>query len=124
MVAEVVAVLEVELVLAALLGRAGGDQPAGARVAQDRRAELLVDEDAGGSSFGTPLAQRRLQPVIDDLLAGGDGRGLLGVSGAVKPNSPFSKDARWSNGRMYSGLSYHVAISGSPSWIAPLPALA
>src|SRR2546425_975059 len=40
----VVAVLEVEFVLAALLRRRGGEKPPRPRVAEDRGAELLVDE--------------------------------------------------------------------------------
>src|SRR6185436_6172096 len=44
---ERVAVLEVELVLAALLRRRGGEKATLPRVSEDRGAELLVDEDAG-----------------------------------------------------------------------------
>jgi hypothetical protein len=42
-----VAVFELELLLAALLGGGAGDQAVRARVAQDRGAVLLVNEDAG-----------------------------------------------------------------------------
>src|SRR5207244_12119503 len=43
----VVAVLEVELVLAALLRRGGGEKGTRPRVAEDRGAELFVDEETG-----------------------------------------------------------------------------
>ena len=72
-----VAVFELELLLAALLGGGAGDQAVRARVAQDRGTELLVDQDARRLARRI-LGQRELQPVIDDLLAGGDPRRLLG----------------------------------------------
>src|SRR5439155_10907211 len=44
---KLVAVLEIELLLPALLDRGGGEIPLARGVAQDRGAELLVDEDTG-----------------------------------------------------------------------------
>jgi hypothetical protein len=52
---EVVAVLEVELVLPALLGGAGRDIAMLGRVAEDRGTELLVHEDAGPRLRDTTL---------------------------------------------------------------------
>ena len=59
---EVLAVLEVELVLAALLGRAGRDVAVLRRVAEDLGAELLVHEDAGLLLAGRPPARAALKP--------------------------------------------------------------
>ena len=59
---EVVAVFEVEFVLAALLGGAGGGETLGGGVAKDGDAELLVDEDAGlgfGDAGGDRLLESR-----------------------------------------------------------------
>ena len=75
MAREILAILEVELVLAALLGRTGGDDTLGRRIAQDRGAELLVDQDAG-LVLGHAAGQRRAEAVIDDLLGAGDFGGL------------------------------------------------
>src|SRR5207253_4323716 len=72
---EIFAVLKVELVLSALLCRTGGGNALGGRVAQDRGAELLVDQDAGLSG-GRAAGQRRPEAVIDDLLGAGDFGGL------------------------------------------------
>jgi hypothetical protein len=76
--AELLAVLEVELVLAALLGRASREIALLGRVAQDRGAELLVHEDAG-LLLVDAAGQRGLEAVVNHLLGGGDvGRLLRG----------------------------------------------
>src|SRR5437870_5452161 len=68
---EVGAVLEVELVLAALLGRAGGDVAVLGGVVEDGGAELLVHQDAG-LGLRHAAGDGRLEAVVDDLLGGGD----------------------------------------------------
>ena len=76
--AEVLAVLEVELVLARLLDRHREQQPVLFGLLGDarRRAELLVDEAAGGVRIHALL--RRLQePFEDQALRVGDLLGLL-----------------------------------------------
>ena len=61
MTGEVFAVLEIELVLAALLGGARRDIAVLCGVAQDGGAELLVDQDAG-FLLGNARAQASLKP--------------------------------------------------------------
>src|SRR5439155_10352743 len=79
---EVLAVLEVELLLPALLGGTGERVAVGRRVAEDGSTELLVHEDAGlvlgdASGDGGPEA------VVDHLLGDGDLRRLLGAQRAL-----------------------------------------
>jgi len=57
--AKILAIFEVELVLPALLRRAGGDDALGGRVAQDGGAELLVHQDAGLSAGAPPATAER-----------------------------------------------------------------
>jgi hypothetical protein len=78
---EVLAVFEVEFVLAALLRAGGGDETALARILEDRRAELLVDEDPRAIP-GYATRDRRLEAVVDDLLGLGDLGRLLGAEGS------------------------------------------
>ena len=71
MAGEVLAVLEVELVLPAFLRRTGSNDELGPGIAQDGGAELLVDQDA------RPVARRaagqcREEAVVDDALGGRD----------------------------------------------------
>ena len=61
MAREILAIFEVELVLPALLRRAGGDDTLGRRIAQDGGAELLVDQDAG-LLLGHAAGERRRKP--------------------------------------------------------------
>src|SRR5262245_26537385 len=75
---EVIAVFEVELRLAALLGGAGDGVPARRRIATDGGAELLVDEDAG-LLRRDPGRDGVLEAVVDHLLGSRDLRGLLGA---------------------------------------------
>jgi hypothetical protein len=69
-----------------------------ARVAQDRGAVLVVDEDAGRLARHV-LGQREVQSVVDDLLAGGDCRRLFGGERRGEAEHFFSNEARWSKGR-------------------------
>src|SRR5262249_49506727 len=55
-----------------LLRRRADDVAMLSRVAQDGGPELLIDEDSGGIPWH-PLGQRKLESVIDHLLAAGDG---------------------------------------------------
>jgi hypothetical protein len=71
MARETLAIFEIELVLSALLRRAGGDDTLGGRIAQDRGAELLVHQDAG-LFLGHAAGERRLEAIVDDLLGAGD----------------------------------------------------
>jgi hypothetical protein len=84
---EILAVLEVELVLSAFLGRTGGDDALGLRIAQDRGAELLVDQDAGLVG-GRAAAQRRAEAVLDDLLGAGDFGGLRVAERRLETEKP------------------------------------
>src|SRR5207302_1251852 len=70
MAGEILTILKVELLLAALLRRTGGGGALGGRVAQDRGAELLVDEDAGLGG-GRAAGQRPPGAAINDLPGGG-----------------------------------------------------
>ena len=81
MAGEVFAVLEVELILAALLGRARSDVAVLGRVAEDLGAELLVHQDAG-FMLGNAAGQGLLEAVVDHLLHGGDLRRLLAAERA------------------------------------------
>jgi hypothetical protein len=75
---EILAVLEVELVLAALLRAGRGDETALARILENCGAELLVDEDPG-AVLGYATRHRRLEAVVDHLLGLGDLRRLFGA---------------------------------------------
>src|SRR5262245_43849751 len=81
---EVLAVLEVELVLPALLGGACGGVAARPRITKDGRAELLVHQDRGlvlrhaGGEGG-------LESVVDDALGRGDLRRLVRGERIVPP---------------------------------------
>src|SRR6266446_6007595 len=77
---EIIAVLEVELRLAALLRRARCGVPLRRRIAKDGGAELLVHEDAG-FLLGDAGYDGVLEAVVDHLLGGRDLRGLLGGQG-------------------------------------------
>ena len=99
MAGEVFAVLEVEFVLAALLGRARRDVAVLRRVAEDVGAELLVHQDAG-LRLGNAAGEGLLEAVVDHPLHGGDLRRLLAVSEPVQPNMFFWNVPRWSKGRM------------------------
>ncbi len=75
---EVIAVLEVEHVLARALGRHGQLQALLARLGGDGRAELLVDEDARDGRVGA--GADGLQEALEDQVLGvGDDRRLLRV---------------------------------------------
>src|SRR5437899_307911 len=73
----VVAVLEVELVLPALLRRRGGEKATRPRVAEDRGAELFVDEDSG-ARLRHATSDRGEEALVDDRLRRRDPRRLLG----------------------------------------------
>ncbi len=78
----VVAVLEVELVLAALLRGRGGEKPPRPRVAEDRGAELLVDEDTG-VRFRHAAGDGGEETLVDDRLRRRDPIRLLGGERAL-----------------------------------------
>src|SRR5207245_7043334 len=82
---EVIAVLEVELRLAALLGRARCGVPLRRRIAKDGGAELLVHEDAG-FLLGDAGYDGALEAVVDHLLGGRDLRRLLGGQRSLPPD--------------------------------------
>src|SRR5262249_23026027 len=67
----VLAVVEVELLLAALLGWAGDHIALLRCVAQDGSAELFVHQDAGPVG-GNSSGDRRQKAVVDDPFGGGD----------------------------------------------------
>src|ERR1017187_10478313 len=73
---EVLAILEVKLLLAALFGRACGNVTLSRRVAKDRCAKLLVHEDSC-FLFRYPVCDRALEPLVNNLLGRRDLRRLL-----------------------------------------------
>jgi hypothetical protein len=75
--AEVVPVLEVELVLAALLDRHRELEALRLRLARDVAAELLVHEHAERAVVGAAIGRER-HALVDQLLGVGDRGGLLG----------------------------------------------
>ena len=79
---EILAVLEVELVLAALLGGAGRGVAVLGGVGENGGAELLVHQDAG-LFLRHAARDGGLEAVVDDLLGGGDLGRLLGGQGAL-----------------------------------------
>ena len=79
---EVLAVFEIELVLAALLGGARGGITVRGGIAQNGGAELFVHQDAG-LLLGHAGRDGGLEAVVDHLLGGGDLGGLRGVEVAV-----------------------------------------
>ena len=82
--AELVAVLEVEHVLARALGRHRELQPGLLGLLRDGRAELLVDQHAGDARFGA--GADGLEHALEDQVLGvGDDRGLLVVRLALDP---------------------------------------
>ena len=74
--AEVLAVVEVELVLAGLLDRHRQLQPVLASLLGDVGAELLIDQHAGGAGLRA-LLDRLQHPLEDQPLGVGDRLGLL-----------------------------------------------
>ena len=76
-VAEAVAVLEVELVLAALLDGHGEPESALPGLPRHRPAELLVDQGAGQRGVGAVVG-RLEQPLEDQVLGVGDPLDVLG----------------------------------------------
>jgi hypothetical protein len=75
MLHKILAILEVELVLPALLSRTGGDNGFDGSVAKDGGAELLIHQDASFFS-GHASGARRLKAIVYDLLGAGDVGGL------------------------------------------------
>src|SRR5262249_30146814 len=68
---EVLPVLEVEFVLAALLGRAGGGVAVRRRVVKNGGTELLVDEDPR-LLLGNAGLECSLKTIVDDFFGGSD----------------------------------------------------
>ena len=88
---EVLAVLEVEVLLATLLRRGGEGEALGCRIPENGRSELLIHEDAG-LGFGDAGGKRALEAVVDDLFGGGNLRRLRGIKGAL-PAEHFRLEA-------------------------------
>jgi hypothetical protein len=106
---EVLTVLEVELVLAALLGGAGDRVAVRGRVPGDGASKLLVQQDARLLLRHAPR-HRRLEAVVDDLLASAICAVCTGVSTPFQPNIFVWNDPRWSKGRMYRGRSKPIVV--------------
>jgi hypothetical protein len=70
--------LELKFGLTAFFRRHRGDQAIGGCIAQDTRAKLLIDEDAGPFLRQTS-AESKLKPVIYNLFGPGDALGLIGA---------------------------------------------
>jgi hypothetical protein len=83
-VAELVAVLEVELVLAGLLDRHGQLEAAALRLLRDAAAELLVDQGPRDARVGAGVGGLE-QALVDQVLCVGDRLGLLLVRLALDP---------------------------------------
>ena len=71
MAGEILAIFEVELVLAALFRRAGGGDIVGSCIAQNGGAKLLVHQDAG-LFLRHATGERRFEAVVNDLLGTSD----------------------------------------------------
>ena len=93
MACEILAILEIEFVLSALLGRASGDDIPGRGVAQDGGAKLLVDR-MPAFSFGTPPASAAMKAIVDDPLGGGDLGRLRIASAATASRTSWSETSR------------------------------
>jgi hypothetical protein len=96
---ELRAELELKFGLPALFRRHRGDEAIGVRIAQDTRTKLLVDQ------YASPVLRHsgpksKLKCVIDDAFGPGDLLGLLRAQDSTPPIEPFSKELRWSKGRM------------------------
>src|SRR5207244_4683640 len=87
---EVVAVLEVELVLPAPFHAAYSQVPAPLRVAQAASAELLVDQDTR-VLLRNASGDGRLESLVDDLLRRNDTRYLLRLGRAI-PAKQFGRE--------------------------------
>src|SRR3954451_9887820 len=83
--AEVVVVLEVELVLTGLLGRHRGLQAGLLGLRDDLRAELLVDEHAQRGGVRAAALDGLEHPLVDEVLGVGDRLRLLLVGIALDP---------------------------------------
>src|SRR5713101_1060236 len=78
MLREVLAILEVEFSLTALLGGTGERIALGRRIAENGSTELLIDQDARFSLRYTG-GDGGSEAVVDHLLGGGDLRSLVGA---------------------------------------------
>ena len=84
-VAEVLAVLEIEHVLARLLHRHGQLEAPLAGLGGDVATELLVDQHADRLRIDAPALNRRDHALEDQMLGVGDRLGLLGSGVALDP---------------------------------------
>jgi hypothetical protein len=91
--AERLAELEVELVLAALLDRHRQTEPHGLGIGRDARAELLVDQHAGGRSVHA-LVQRSARPSKITRLACAIRPVSSSVGSPATPKNFFWNDPR------------------------------
>src|SRR5579872_6853409 len=93
MLAEFVAVFKIEFVLAALFGGAGGEITGRGGIAEDRRSELLIDENAGFAAIDSG-SNGVLEGIVDDAFGGGDAIGLLSRDSALPTeHSPLKRAA-------------------------------
>src|SRR5579872_4322642 len=114
MAREIPAIFEIELLLAALLRRAGGGEALGLRIAQQRGAELLIDQDARLLP-GRARGARRLEAVIDDAPGGGDLGGLRLAQGRAP-----AEHLGLEGSAMIEGHEVERPVIASPHRAAPL----
>ena len=89
---KLVAILEIELLLAALLGGTRGVESVRRGIAQDGSPELLIDQNAG-VLFRYAPRNGRLEPVVDYLLGRCDLRCLFRCQRLVPSEHPCLKRA-------------------------------
>ncbi len=113
--AELLAVLEVELVLAALLRGTGGNEPLLVSVVQNGRTKLLVHEDAG-VILRYSVRDGGLEAVVNHLLDGGNLHDLLGAKLALPTEHVFRERGAVVEGQHIQGLvitnRHDVFLSG------------
>ena len=98
MLGKLLAILEVELFLAAFFSRTCECVSLRGGVVQDGNAELLVNKDRR-LLFGNATRDGLLEAVVNYLLGGSDLRGLLGVERALPAKHPCFKRAAMVKGK-------------------------
>jgi hypothetical protein len=84
--------LELKLGLAALFHRHCGDKAVGGGIAQDTRAKLLIDKNAG-LVLRQSEAEGKLKPFKNNLLGLGDALGLFGAQNPAPSIETFFEGA-------------------------------
>src|SRR5262245_22123425 len=99
---EVVAILEVKLVLPALLRGGCGNVAMLGRILENGVPELLIDEDAG-ALLRHSAGDSGFEAVVDHLFGGGDLCGLFRAQGALPAKHPCLEGAAMVKGQDIQG---------------------